>query len=179
MRRYPTYKRVTAGITLALWALWFGYLLLWPKPGATGEIGIAIGQAAPDFTLHTVDGQQYRLADLRGRPVMVNFFATWCPPCKAEMPLLEEAHRREQGSGSDLVILAIDLNEAAVTVRSFQERLGLTLPILIDKGDQVSRRYGIVPLPTSYFIDREGIVRAKATSELRPSHLNDLLQLIR
>lgn len=176
MTRYPTYKRVTSAVTLLLWAMWFGYVLLWPNSSATAGAGIPIGSPAPDFELRTVDGQVYKLSDLKGQSVMLNFFATWCPPCRAEMELLEETYQQHKEQG--FLILAINLNESDVAVSSFQQKLGLTFPIVIDKGDQVSRRYDIVPLPTSYFVDKDGIVRGKWTGEIRQPQMLEMLKQI-
>ena len=175
--RYPTWKRMTSATFLGLLAVWFLYVLLWPNQGnaAPGE-GIPIGQAAPDFELKTVDGQVYKLSDLKGKPVLINFFATWCPPCRAEMPLLEETYKQYKDQG--FVVLAVNLNESDVVITSFQQKLGLTFPIVVDKSDAVSRAYDIVPLPTSYFVDREGVVRGLWKGEIRKPQLEELLKKI-
>lgn len=176
MSKYPRYKRVASFITLALWAIWFGYVLLWPNSSTAAGAGIPNGAPAPDFELKTVDGQVYKLSDLKGRPVMLNFFATWCPPCRAEMPLLEETYKQYKDQG--FVILAVNLNESDVAVTSFQQKMGITFPIVIDKGDHVSQAYDIVPLPTSYFVDKNGIVQGKWTGEIRKDQLMLLLKKI-
>ncbi|MFZ5826226.1 MAG: redoxin domain-containing protein [Bacillota bacterium] len=176
MTRYPRYKRVTSAITLLLWGLWFGYVLLWPNNNAAAGAGIALGAPAPDFELKTVDGQVYKLSDLKGQAVMLNFFATWCPPCRAEMPLLEETYKEYKDQG--FIILAINLDESDVAITAFQQKMGITFPIVVDKGDHVSRRYDIVPLPTTYFVDRNGIVQGKWTGEIRKTQLLDLLKKI-
>jgi len=75
--RYPRYKRVTSAITLLLLAAWLGYVLLWPNPNAAAGSGVPVGSVAPDFELKTVTGESYRLSDLRGKAVLLNFFATW------------------------------------------------------------------------------------------------------
>lgn len=176
MTHYPRYKRVTSAIALLLAVVWFGYVLLWPNSSATAGAGVPIGSPAPDFELKTLDGETYRLSDLKGQAVMVNFFATWCPPCRAEMPLLEETYAayKEQG----FVVLAVNLDESDIAIDAFRSKLGLTFPIVVDKGSSVSQLYGIVPLPTSYFVDREGIVRGKWTGEIREPQLLAMLKQI-
>lgn len=175
--RYPLHKRATSAGVLLLAGLWLSYLLLWPNTSvqAVGT-GIPLGASAPDFELKTVEGQSFKLSDLRGQVVMINFFTTWCPPCRAEMPALQEVYVALEPQG--LVILAVNLGESGVAIRSFQEKLGLTFPIVVDKDDQVARRYDILPLPTSYFIDRDGIVRKKWTGAIRKEQLMAILKEI-
>ncbi len=176
MTRYPRYKRVTSAITLALAAVWLGYLLLWPNTNATASGGVPVGGAAPDFELKTVTGESYRLSDLKGKAVLLNFFATWCRYCEEEMPVLEEAHRLYADQG--LVVLGIDLDETDLAITAFQEELELTFPILVDRGSNVARLYQIVPLPTTYFIDRDGVVRGKWTGAITRDQLREALELI-
>lgn len=173
--RYPTYKRVTSAIVLLMVALWAGYLLLWPNPGASAAgLGVPNGKPAPDFELKTVEGKAIKLSDLKGKAVMINFFATWCPPCRAEMPTLQEVYKQYEAQG--FVVLAVDLNEPEVAIRSFRDSLGLTFPIVVDKDDKVSRMYDIVPLPTSYFVDKKGIVHTKWTGEIRKEQLEAVVK---
>lgn len=175
--RYPLHKRAIAVGILLVAGLWLSYLLLWPSSSTrTVGMGIPVGAMAPDFELQTIEGESYSLSALQGQVVMINFFATWCTPCRAEMPALQEAYRTLEPQG--LVILAVNLDESDVAIRSFQEKLGLTFPIVVDKDDQVARRYDIVPLPTSYFVDRNGIVRAKWTGEIREQQLMAILNEI-
>lgn len=175
--RYPTYKRVTSGVILALAVLWAGYVLLAPNQSSAARgVGIPVGSMAPDFELKTIDGQTYKLSELRGQAVMINFFASWCPPCRAEMPALQNAFEEYKDQG--FIILAVNMNESAVAIRSFQERYGLTMPIVVDTDDRVSRAYDIVPLPTSYFVDRNGVVRGKWTGEIRAEQLRLLIRKI-
>ena len=177
-QRYPRYKRITSILTLTFFVLWALYLLMAPNAsGQTRGAGIPVGQKAPDFELQTVDGKSMKLSDLKGKPVMLNFFATWCPPCRAEMPVLQEVYKEYEAQG--FVILAVNLNESELVLKSFREKLGLTFPIVIDKDDRVSRLYDIVPLPTSYFVDKNGVVQGKWTGEVRSKdQLKQLLQPI-
>jgi cytochrome c biogenesis protein CcmG/thiol:disulfide interchange protein DsbE len=117
------------------------------------------GFPAPDFTLPTAGGESLHLADLRGRPVLVNLWASWCLPCRSEMPAMQRVYADYQESG--FLILAVnatnqDSREAAL---AFARENGLTFPILLDEEGQVSQRYGLQALPTSFFIDPAGVVR--------------------
>lgn len=174
--RYPGYKRKTALFTLIFFGLWVLYVLLMPNTGKTAGLGVPIGEAAPDFELQTIEGKSYRLSDLKGKPVMINFWATWCPPCRAEMPAMQEAFKEFEAEG--FTILAVNLNESDVAIKSFIDRYGLTFPIVVDKQDKVSKAYDIVPLPTSYFVDRDGIVQGKWTGEIRKEQLRTLIKKI-
>jgi len=167
---------VTSAITLVLAVIWFGYVLLWPNTNATAGSGVPVGGQAPDFELTTVDGVTYRLSDLKGQAVMLNFFATWCSYCKTEMPVLEQAYQAYRDQG--FLVLAIDLDESDLAITTFQKEYGLTFPIVVDRGSNVSQLYQIVPLPTSYFVDRDGIVRAKWTGAIDAGQLESILNLI-
>ncbi|MBM2827217.1 MAG: cytochrome biosis protein [Dehalococcoidia bacterium] len=121
--------------------------------------GIRIGSKAPDFALSDLDGKEVRLSDFRGRPVMLNFWATWCGPCRVEMPHMQEA-QRELGEKTGFVVLAVNLGEDAKTARRFLEENGFEFTAVLDRDSSVARdRYKIIGLPTSFFIDREGVIR--------------------
>lgn len=118
------------------------------------DIGLEKGQQAPDFKLQTLSGEEVSLSDYQGEKVMINFWATWCPPCRAEMPDMEEFSQNE-----DVQVLAINLTETesgVEGVRDFAEEFGLTFPILLDKDVAVANEYQINPVPTSIFVDKEG-----------------------
>jgi cytochrome c biogenesis protein CcmG/thiol:disulfide interchange protein DsbE len=116
-----------------------------------------VGRPAPEFTLPALDGQTVSLGDLRGRPVVVNFWATWCGPCVHEMPYIQETY--EVWSEKGLVILAININESPSQVQGFMQENRLSLPVLLDGGGEVAEQYGVRAIPTTIFIDVEGITR--------------------
>ena len=119
-------------------------------------IAAEIGALAPDFQLQSTTGESIRLSDLRGQPVIVNFWATWCGPCVVEMPTLQSLYeaRRQQG----LRILAVNIGEPAQAVREWQADYGLTYDILIDEAQQVSTLYRLRGQPSTYVISPEGII---------------------
>ncbi len=124
---------------------------------AGGEVGLQKGQKAPDFELQTMDGETVKLSDYRGQKVMINFWATWCPPCRAEMPDMQKFYENE-----DVEILAVNLTQTesdASDVTKFVDDFGLTFPILMDENITVANQYEIKPIPTSYFVDSEGYIQ--------------------
>jgi peroxiredoxin len=151
---------LVAAILLAAFAGWLfaegGLLKLvnaLGDPGAPGDVG----QPAPQFELEDTSGRVVRLADLRGKVVLVNFWATWCAPCRTEMPEMEKVYREHRERGFEVV--AIDLQESAAEVRPFMAELGLTYPALLDRDGSVSRAYRARALPSSFLVDRQGTVR--------------------
>jgi len=117
------------------------------------------GFLAPDFTLDTLEGEKVTLSDLRGKIVLINLWATWCPPCRAETPALENSYEQYKDSG--VVILGVDLTNQDLEsdVITFVQEFGLTYPILLDRDGSVSALYQLKGLPTTFFVNREGIIR--------------------
>jgi thiol-disulfide isomerase/thioredoxin len=116
-------------------------------------------KAAPNFTLSTVDGQQISLDQYRGKVVFLNFWATWCIPCREEMPALEQLHQTYHSQ--DLTILSIDLKENADQVKVFFQKHGLSFPALLDQDGSVFRDYLVAGMPTTYLIGRDGTLLAR------------------
>ncbi len=125
--------------------------------GATREPAPRVGHPAPDFSLLTPEGEPLSLSGLRGQVVLLNFWATWCPPCRAEMPALQDAYDRFKGEG--FVVLGVDQFELPQQVGRFLSTFGITYPNVIDETGQVSRAYGVFSIPQTFFIDREGVVQ--------------------
>jgi peroxiredoxin len=123
------------------------------------NLRVALGQPAPDFVLQDArSGALVSLSDFRGRIVVLNFWATWCPPCRAEMP---EFQRTFEERGDNLVVLAVDFQETDEQVRAFLDEFGVTFPVVMDRDGKVRQHYGVLGLPGTFFIDREGIVRGQ------------------
>ena len=134
---------VLGAVTFALWR------------GGSVPAPLERGRPAPPFELADLDGSsRLGLSDLRGRVVLLNFWATWCKPCEDEMPAMERLYRALRGS--EFEILAISVDADAEAVARFRDRLGLSFPILLDPGSEVSRTYQTTGYPESFLIDRAG-----------------------
>jgi len=118
---------------------------------------VAPSMPAPDFTLRSAEGGNLRLAEQRGRVVMVNFWATWCGPCKVEMPHLNRLYEKYKSAG--FVLLGINIDEDPRQAMALATRLGLKFPVLFDTDKAVSRRYALDSMPGTVLIDRDGKVR--------------------
>ncbi|MFZ2361452.1 MAG: TlpA disulfide reductase family protein [Anaerolineae bacterium] len=118
----------------------------------------AIGHPAPQFSLPTLAGDAFDLADLRGQPVVLNFWASWCGPCRAEMPELQRLHERLGEAG--VVVLGVNQGESPQTAAAFLQALGLDFPVALDQRTGVSQQYLVNSLPTTFFIDRDGVIRS-------------------
>ena len=125
-------------------------------PASTPAEGIEVGKLAPDFQLPGLDGQMVSLGDFRGKAVLLNFWATWCGPCRAEMPFLQQVH--EERSGEGVVILAVNIGESQSEVEEFMENFGLSFLMLLDADEEVARQYNIRAIPTTFFIDKDGVI---------------------
>ena len=162
MHNNQTYRR---HLTLSIIVLITSASWIWISRDVTGELtggkspSPQVGFPAPDFTLMNMEGDQVSLSDYRGQAVLVNLWASWCEPCRTEMPAMQKIHEKYQGKG--FVILAVnitsqDSREAAV---AFANELGLTFPILFDLDGSVAAAYQMRAFPSSYFIDKNGIIR--------------------
>lgn len=126
---------------------------------ATGSFRVALGEPAPDFSLPSPDGEKLiALSDFAGRPVLVNFWATWCPPCRTEMPLLQAQYEAREEEG--LVVLAVDVGEEPLDVQAYLNTLDHTFPVVLDLFGDVADYYRVVTFPTTYSIDRDGLLRS-------------------
>jgi len=117
-------------------------------------------EEAEDFTLKTLKGGTVSLKDYRGRLIFLNFWATWCGPCRAEMPSMQRLW--EEFKEEDFVILAINIQEESKLVSSFMNERGLSFPVLLDEKGKVARSYGIRGIPTTFFLNPEGEIIGKA-----------------
>ncbi len=131
------------------------------------------GSPAPDFTLQATDGTQYRLSDLRGHPVLINFWATWCGPCREEMPAFEAEYHARTDAG--LIVLAVNVREGPNLVGGFIKRLGVTFPVLLDPSGSVSDRYRVHALPTTVLVTPDGVIDGIRTGAYTKKLLHDRL----
>jgi len=125
----------------------------------SGTTAPQAGFAAPDFTLKTSSGESFTLSKLRGQAVLINLWATWCPPCRAEMPAINKMHQEYKDQG--LVVLAINMTyqDNPMDVMPFIQEYGLTFPVLLEETGDVASLYQLRSLPSSYFINRAGIIQ--------------------
>jgi peroxiredoxin len=130
-----------------------GYFL--DSPSVEVRAPVERGAVAPDFVLPRLNGAAVPLSDYRGKVVLLNFWATWCPPCRAEMPSMEKLYQAYRDRGLEILAISAD-KSSKVVVESFVEARGLTFPILLDPANEVFAQYGVRGLPTSYLLDRQG-----------------------
>lgn len=138
------------------------------------DTGIAIGKHAPNFSMTLDDGRSITLHDLKGRPVMINFWATWCGPCRFEMPEIVKTAQ----STPELAVLAVNVQEQLPLVQSFAEDFAMELPVVRDEKGAIQNLYQIRGMPTTYFLDKNGTVRAVWAGVLTPDRLAKLLDEI-
>lgn len=171
-------KKWILGVIIAAMVGWTAYDLLAPdeetaqEPPAAAETesaaetgseaapaeatGLAVGDVAPDFELTTMDGETVRLSDYRGERVFVNFWATWCPPCRAEMPDMQTLYEEQDVPFEILAVNLTESEQSEQNITSFTEDFGLTFPILLDMDSATAEKYKVKAVPASYMIDTEG-----------------------
>lgn len=142
------------------------------EPEQDPEEGLNIGLKAPMFELQTLEGKTMKLSDLKGKKTLLNFFATWCTPCKTEMPMLEKFSVKHK---NDLNIIAINIDPRA-NVKKYVKKLGLTFPILIDEKGKVNENYQVIAIPTTFLLNEKGIIINKHIGELNGDQLKNMLK---
>lgn len=134
----------------------------------------AVDEQAPHFTLSTLTGEELSLADVEGKRVMLNFWATWCAPCREEMSHMQQAYDE-----SDVAIIAInrtDQDYGAQRVQSFVEEFGFTFPIVLDETGEVAKQYGVITIPTTIFIDEAGNVIERISGPVTAEQIDSYMQ---
>lgn len=140
--------------------------------------GLAKGEQAPDFELTTLDGEVVKLSDYQGQKVLLNFWATWCPPCRAEMPHMQ-TYFEEQAEDENVVILAVNLtteDKGIEKVEDFVEEFGLEFSIPMDEEGDVGSTYQTVSIPTSYMIDTKGRIQNKVVGPMDLPMMEQLVE---
>lgn len=127
-------------------------------PAANAAPAPLPGRMAPDFTLQALDGGKLTLSGLKGQVALINVWASWCPPCRAEMPMIQMVYEQYRARG--FTVLAVNLEEDPRTVAAFMRQRGLTFPALLDLDGAVSNTYQAYALPSSFFVDKRGVIRA-------------------
>lgn len=151
-------------LPVVLLAAWGGFAL------AGAPAGARIGSAAPAFAAADLDGNPVRLADLRGRPVIVNFWASWCADCVEEFPLLATALHEHEAEG--LAVVGIVFRDNSEAARRFMARMGAAWPAAMDPGEEIAESYGIYGPPETFFIDADGVVVARQFGALSADDLD-------
>lgn len=126
---------------------------------------VVVGKPAPDFQLPDLDGEEVNLNDFQGKPVLLNFWAGWCRPCEEEMPYLQQVY--EEWSDQGLVVLTVNLGDSRSEVNRFMQSNQLSLPVLLDTKQSLTQKYNVVGIPTTFFIDKDGIARARKIGSFR------------
>lgn len=162
--------RLTAplGVLLALIAL--GYVWLTRNP----PVGPFVGEQAPPFDLVALDGSAFTIESLEGRPIFINFWATWCPPCLEEMPIIQRMYEKY---GEALAIVAVT-DEPIPIARPYVAEHSYTFPVFVDPGGRMSGDYLVQALPTSLFIDASGVIRARHIGQLTEEQMEAYIQKV-
>ncbi|AMW98187.1 peroxiredoxin family protein [Rummeliibacillus stabekisii] len=147
----------------------------------TEKSGLEIGQYAPDFTLKTLEGKKVKLSDYRGKKVILNFWATWCPPCKEEIPHMEKYYK-SLNKKDNVEILAVNLTSSDKSkeyIKEFAESYDITYPILLDKEGEQQKQYEIVTIPTTFFINESGQIKQKAVGPMDKGMMENTMKILK
>ncbi len=161
-----------------LMAFGVGKYVLGSTPSSAGgepPAVLVIGSSAPGFSLEALNGQEVEFQDLRGYPIMINFWASWCGPCDSEMPLLQDRYNQYD---SRLLILAVNASEPRQDVLDYINLKGLTFSILLDPDGSVQDLYGVHAYPTSFFVDADGVLQAQHIGTLSAAQIDQYLRMI-
>jgi cytochrome c biogenesis protein CcmG, thiol:disulfide interchange protein DsbE len=153
--------------------------LFTPQQAGNASTAAITGKVAPGFALKTLDGQPVSLAEFKGKPVVLNFFASWCVPCKDEAPMLSQA--AQDFKSKDVVFLGIAYNDKAPKTREFRDTYALSFPIAVDDDSDAGRtsvKYALFGVPETFFIDKNGIVQRHEPRPITREQLEDGLKTI-
>ncbi len=141
------------------------------------DVGLAIGNLAPDFEIEMLDGTLVRLSDFRGKTVFLNFWATWCPPCRAETPHMQDFYEKYNDKNVTFLAVNITTRERNIgAVNEFVDEFRVTFPVLLDKDGQIERMYQAYVTPTMYFINAEGIIQQKIIGPMSHERMESMLR---
>lgn len=135
------------------------------------------GEKAPDFELTDLQGNKVKLSDYKGKGVFLNFWGTWCKPCQREMPYMQKQYEEYRKQGVE--ILAVNVGESNVSVSNFAKRYHLTFPIPLDSSREVTKAYGIGPIPTTFLVDKDGTIIEKTSESLPNKTIKEFMEKIK
>ena len=168
------YINIAIGVALILAGVAVLFLVdQQPAPTNTVAVSPHQGKVAPGFSLPLLSGETASLGDYKGQVVLINLWATWCPPCKAEMPTLNAYYESNKDKG--FVVLAVNDHEDAATVSSFIKNSDFTFPVLLDTRSQVLDTYNVRALPTTFVIDRNGVIQHVHMGEINRQQLEEIV----
>lgn len=182
-------KRYLAIIVLAGLIIWGFMSVQGNKSNSSGPsgtqaqsltVGLDVGNSAPDFELQTVDGTTIKLSSLKGKKVILNFWATWCPPCRQEMPDMEKFYTENEKSGIE--ILAVNLTEtekSRTDVPAFMRANGITFPVGLDEKGSVGNLYKVSSIPASFIIDSNGVIQKKLVGPMTYDSMKSMLSAVK
>lgn len=157
-----------AGVSIV--ALILSFLLFQEEENNESVVGTKLGQYAPDFETEYLNGTKFHLYELRGKPVILNFWASWCPPCVREMPTLDGFYLEHK---DEILVIGINLGEKDQTIERFLKRVDVSFPIVKDKDHSIEKSYNLIIRPTTYFINEKGIIVDKRLGELKKEEIEE------
>lgn len=144
------------------------------------SVGLEVGNLAPDFELQTVDGKTIKLSSLKGKRVILNFWASWCPPCRQEMPDMEQFYK--DNKNNEIEILAVNLTEtekSRADVPTFMAEYGITFPVVLDEKGSVGQLYRVSSIPASFIIDSKGVIQRKLVGPMTYDSMKSMVGSIK
>jgi peroxiredoxin len=153
-----------------------GYTLYQNFYAKKTEETFAMGEQAPNFVLKDLQGKEVSLEDYKGKGVLINFWASWCEPCKAEMPALNNIHKKYKDKGVE--VIGINAGDTELVAKTFTKEMGLEFPVVLDPKGDVQKAYKVIPLPTSFLIDKDGKVVKMITGERTEEQFEEYIKEI-
>ncbi|WP_307892423.1 thiol-disulfide oxidoreductase ResA [Bacillus swezeyi] len=147
---------------------------LYQNSFANKETTVQLNKQAPNFKLATLSDEKIELKDLQGKGVLVNFWASWCDPCKKEMPAIQKAYNQYKDKGFEVV--AVNIQEPDLTVESFLKNNNITFPVILDKSGEVYNLWDVGRIPVSFFISSDGIIKRKYEGEMSQEQLDQWIK---
>lgn len=137
---------------------------------------LAVGDQAPDFEVVDLEGNTHRLSEYKGQGVFLNFWGSWCGPCKREMPFMENQSKEFKEKG--VHILALNVKDTRLKAETFRDQYGLTFPIAQDRDESILRAYNVIPLPTTFLIDPDGVIVKIITTGMTEEEIRQAMESI-